>query len=386
MMDVLSAASENDYAGFSKFDALNSPFLKALSLNNRWLRLIFTQAVMRCPLHIRPLLGVKKSRNPKGIALFARAYLFLFEATKNRKYLDEAENLIRWLADNSSPNQRHLCWGYNFIWQNTIFLQDIYEPNVVVTVFVGEAFIHAYRVTKNKIYLVLAQSVADFILHDVPKLYESKDELAIAYVLRNVDAAVLNNNVLTGAFLIKLWSETKDDLLRTTAEKLLNYTVNRRTDYYAWFYTHPAEKSPIKHDNYHTGGILDGLLEYFEETGDQKYMDVYWKGLEYYKDNLFETNGAPRWMNDKRFPYDIHSAAQGIITFAKAAKYKKQYIQWPTNIADWAIENLYRPATKDFAYRRAKFIKWNYSLMRWCNAWMARAMGEVFRRSDNENS
>lgn len=380
MLDVLSAASAVDYAGFSKFDALNSPFLKTFSLNSKWLGLIFTQVVMRCPVHIRPFLGIKKSRNPKGIALFARAYLFLFEATGNKHYLEEAEKLLRWLVKNQSSGQKYFCWGYNFIWQNTIFLQDMYEPNVVVTVFVGEAFIHAYRVTQNKKYLEFAESAGNFILHEVPKLYEGKNEQAIAYVLRKVEAVVLNNNVLAGAFLIKLWRETKDDLLCNTSIKLLNYTVNRRTDYYAWFYTYPTVKSPIRHDNYHTGGILDGLLEFFEETNDGRYMDVYWKGLEYYRDNLFETSGAPRWMNDRRFPYDIHGAAQGIITFTKAAKYKKQYKQWPTNIADWTIDNLYRSKTKDFAYRQGRFIKWDYSLMRWCNAWIVRALGELLSR------
>jgi rhamnogalacturonyl hydrolase YesR len=133
----------------------------------------------------------------------------------------------------------------------------------------------------------------------------------------------------------------------------------------------------ITHDNYHTGGILDGLLESLEETGDDRYMEVYWNGLDYYKKNLFEPDGAPRWMNNKKYPFDIHGSAQGIITFKKAAIHDPKFLSQAERIAVWAIRNLYRRKTRDFAYRKGRLLKWNYCLMRWCNAWMARALARL---------
>ncbi len=376
LRSVLHSADVQDYSGYSKFDALNSPLLKTLSLNNKWLRLLFTQGVARCPFNIRPLLRVKKSRNPKGIALFARAYLFLYERTSDPEALHQAEFLLQWLLDNPCPHRQNLCWGYNFVWQNTIFLQNLFEPNVVVTLFVGEALIHAYRITGEKKYIESTKSVASFIIEDIPVLFKNDNELAISYVLRGVDAVVLNNNILAGAFFIKLWKETEDYKYRDTAQRLFNYTANKRTDYYAWYYTHPKGRSHITHDNYHTGGILDGLLEYYEETEDERYMDIYWKGLGFYLERLFEKDGAPRWMYDKRYPYDIHGAAQGIISFVKAGRHEPTFLNQAQKIADWTQTHLYRPKTCDYAYRQGKFMKWNYSLMRWSNAWMSRALSE----------
>lgn len=375
--NVLDAAAANDYSGYSKFDALNSPFLNWLSFRNKWLRLIYTQLVKELPFNIRPILRIKKLRNPKGIALFARAYLFLYQKTHNLEYLNKGEALVQWLLENPSLKCKNLCWGYNFIWQNTIFLQDKFEPNAVVTVFVGEAIIHAYRITGEKEYLNAARSVANFIVDELPILFDSNDERAIAYVLRNVDAAVLNNQVLTGAYLVKVWKHVGEQKLLDIAKRQINYTVNRRTKYNAWYYTYPKEKSYIKHDNYHTGGILDGLLEFYEETGNDTYLEPYWKGLEYYQKKLFELNGAPRWMNNKRYPFDIHGSSQGIISFKKASRYDPSFLPQAEMIADWAIENLYRKEAHDFAYRQGRFLKWNYSLMRWCNAWMARALAEL---------
>lgn len=377
IVDVLNSAEIKDFNGFSKFDALNSPLLNKLSFDNKWLRLMYTQVVKQSPLHIRPLLRVEKSRNPKGISLFARAYLSLYEKTKNTRFIKKAEKLLDWLLENPSPDQKKLCWGYDFVWQNTIFLQDKFEPNTVVSVFVGEALIHGYRITKKEKYLEAARSVASFMVEDLPVIHQTKEELAIAYVLRKVDAIVLNNQVLVGAFLIKVWQHSKEALLKETATRLITYTVNRRTDYDAWYYTYPKNKSPITHDNYHTGGILDGILEYFEETGDERYMDIYWKGLEYYDSRLFEKDGAPRWMNNKKYPFDIHGSAQGILTFAKAATHKAEYSSKAEKIANWAIDNLYNCRQKEFIYRKGRFYNWNYSLMRWCNAWMARALGKL---------
>jgi rhamnogalacturonyl hydrolase YesR len=357
-----------------------------LSCNNKWLRIFYTQAIKECPFNIRPILKVEQSRNPKGIALFARAYLYLYKLNQDNKFIKKAENLLDWLLECPSVGSHNLSWGYNYIWQSPLFLQRTNEPNAVVTVFVGEAFIQAFQVTGKELYLEAARSVAHFICDELPVLFENEDERAIAYVKREVKAIVLNNQVLTGAFLAKVWKLTGEKFLLSTAVKQIRFTVQRRTDDYAWFYTFPSDKSLIRHDNYHTGGVLDGLLEYYEETGDNTFMNVYWNGLQYYQQNLFERDGAPRWMNDKRYPHDVHGSAQGIITFSKAARHDMQYLKQAEKIADWAIQHLYDHQKFHFIYRVGRLIKWNYSLMRWCNAWMTRALAELtLVQKDNKN-
>ncbi len=377
LRDVLQSARNHDYSGYGKFDALNSPLLSALSLNNAWLRFFWTQFVKECPFHVRLLLGVQTSRNPKGIALFARAYLSLYEVTNESSYREEAQRLLDWLFDHPSPSYKRLCWGYNFIWQDLPpFIQLRNEPNIVVTVFVGEAMVQAYRLLGETRYLEAARSIADFITHDIPVLHDTLEERAVSYLLTETDAVYLNIMVLSGALLAKIWKETGDEQLRNIAERQIRYTVNKRTEYNAWHYTHPKGKSPIRHDNYHTGGILDGILEYTEATGDVQFMPVYWKGFSYYHEHLFESDGAPRWMSDRKYPHDVHGAAQGIISFTKAGRYEPGHLAFAGCIAEWAVNHLYRPQSQDFIYRKGRFKTWNYSLMRWCNAWMVRALAE----------
>ena len=56
---VLAFSKRQNYQGYGKHDALNSSFLKKLTFDTKWLRLLAIQAVMRSPVNIRPLLGVR---------------------------------------------------------------------------------------------------------------------------------------------------------------------------------------------------------------------------------------------------------------------------------------------------------------------------------------
>jgi len=60
-----------DYAGYKPYAALNSPFLRLLSLGTKWGRMAWTQFFRRCPLNLRPLLGITKQVNAKALGLFA---------------------------------------------------------------------------------------------------------------------------------------------------------------------------------------------------------------------------------------------------------------------------------------------------------------------------
>jgi hypothetical protein len=386
LSSVLDQVKKQDYSGWEKFDALNSRFLLFVSLKSAWLRFLYIQGVKEMPFNIRPLFGVKKTRNQKGMALFARANLFLFETSGNKVYLEEAEKLLVWLLENPSPGQKNFCWGYSFLWQDIPpFCQKIDEPNIVVTCFVGESLVHAYKLTQKKQYLDALISIADFITKDLPVMSETESERAVSYILTEVNYTVLNVQVMSASLLAKIEKLTGNSALAVIAKKQVNYLMGKQTDYGAWYYTWPHTKSYIRHDNYHTGGILDNLLEYIETTGNKDLFEKYKQGLEYYRQHLFEEDGAPRWMNDSKFPHDVHGAAQGIISFTKASKYFPEYLHWAESIADWTIKNMYREKRHDFIYRKGRFYKWNYSLIRWCNGWMCRALAEYYFTKKNNN-
>jgi len=377
LLHVLEYAEGEGYAGYSKFDALNSHTIKRLAGNSRWLRFLFTQAVMRSPCNLRPMLGVEKSINPKGMALFAMAYLNEFKRTGSGKARDQAVKCLDWLLSIGVVSSYGVGWGYNFDWQSTLFFVPKYCPNAIVTVLCGEAFIKAFEVLDDDKYLLAAQRAALYLRCDLPVLVDAGHELCIAYVSVPVKSIVLNINASAGALIAKVGKYLTDTKLMNDAHRMISFVVNRRTPYYAWYYTYPAGNSYIVHDNYHTGGIVDALRDYEVYTGDGRFQDVYSKALEYYSYQLFLDNGAPKYMNNRIYPFDIHGAAQGIISFSKAASFDRRYLHQGDRVAGWTIENMRDVEKGFFYYQKGRMLTKRFTLMRWCNAWMAKALSDL---------
>jgi hypothetical protein len=181
-------------------------------------------------------------------------------------------------------------------------------------------------------------------------------------------------SILIGAVIAQFNQLGGDDSHSDDAAKLVRYVANQQTDQNAWFYTDPPGDSHIRHDNYHTGFILDALWRYMEASGDDRYQDAYWKGLDFYAQQLFNDNGSPRWMSDCDYPHDIHGAAQGILTFAR---HSDKYPDLASRTCNWAIQNMYTPGR--FYYQQTPLLTKRFTLLRWCNAWMTRALATMYR-------
>ena len=101
---------------------------------------------MRFPINLRPVFLVPHTYNPKGLSLFIRGLLFRYKTHQNTLYLDEAEILLNTLLKIKSPGTGKTCWGYHYPWQDLGFFAKTNTPNAVVTCFVCESFLDAYRV------------------------------------------------------------------------------------------------------------------------------------------------------------------------------------------------------------------------------------------------
>jgi rhamnogalacturonyl hydrolase YesR len=363
-----------DYCGHTKHDALNSPLLMATLGWSKWTRILAIQGVMRFPVNLRSLLFVRKTVNPKGLALFTMGLLDRYRFTGDRRHLEEAQALLARLLELRSPgNWTGLCWGYPYPWQDLGFFAPPHTPNAVVTCFVGEAFLEAYRETGNTQYLETVKSAARFLLNDLRVLKDTAEELCLAYMPLPMSMRVMDVSILIGALLAQHDLLARENTHQQPARRLLNYVIGQQTAYGAWYYTDPADASPIRHDNYHTGFILDALWRYMQASNDRNWMQHYRHGLEFYAQHLFNSDGSPRWMSDRDYPHDIHGAAQGIITFSR---HREEYPGKAESIARWALDNMYHGSGR-FYYQQGRIYKKRFTLMRWCNGWMARALASL---------
>ena len=374
--DILDVARAVDYEGYSKHDALNAPWLEALASPSKVLRFGVTQMVMRSPLHVRPWLGVRTARNPKGLALFTRALLARHRVLRDEASGEQARGLLTWLADHPSSGYEWPCWGYPYPWQDVGFFARRHLPNRVVTSFVVQAMLDGYETLGEDRFLDVATRAVAFLLAAPKTLYEDSRHRCVSYVPdESVTWIVVDVPALAGAAAARVAAIREDDVLMVEAGRLVRYVVSKQTDYGAWYYAEPPSDSHITHDNYHTGFILDAILSYGQCAKSDEFANAYSRGLEFYRERLFESDGAPRFMHDQKYPFDIHGAAQGIITFALAERATGEGRSFSQRVLRWTIEHMYDSHTHWFYYQRRRLYGTRIRLLRWCQAWMAWAIG-----------
>lgn len=377
---TLAWSKAEKYLEYTKHDALNSPYVNFLFGFSRPTRILATQVVMRSPIDIRRLIGVRKSANPKGLALLVMALLDNFERDGDGHDLAEAEILLdELLRLRSTGNWHGDCWGYQYPWQDLGFYATSGTPNAVVTAFVCEAFLRAFQITQKERYLDVVVSASRFFLTDLVVLKSTDREQCLAYMPLPMKMRVMDVSVLIASVLAAVHRQRPDLQLGARAHRLCQYVVNQQSEEGAWYYTDPPEDSPVKIDNYHTGFIVDAILRTGRNLGTTEWDRNQALGVDFYASRLFNSDGSPKWRSDVDFPHDIHGAAQGILTFSEPVN-RNRYPDLAAKIMNWALSNMY-DETGRFYYQQWRHYTNRNTYLRWCNAWMCRALAFNLRTS-----
>ena len=254
-----------DWRGWDPFDGLNSPLLHWLTFGNRFLGIGFTQMVKKSPLNFRPLLGIAKGHNAKGMGLFLQSSILRYAQTREAHYLTSIDFLVRWLLEHPSQGYAGLCWGYNFPWANRDFYIQAGVPNAVATVFVGQAFLtyarHAailpdFEETYGQALEEILTSICTFLIQDLNQLQAAQDTLCFSYTPQD-NRYIHNVNILCAQLLTETHAITGNPALKAWAMKAAHYTLAHQHENGAWFYGEAPKEQFI--DNIHTGYILTSL-------------------------------------------------------------------------------------------------------------------------------
>lgn len=381
---ILKKYSEKEhFKGWDPYDGLNSrifqiiPFFKKSAV----CRLIIIQGFKRCPINLRRLAMVPKEYNAKGIGLFLSGYCNLFKAiTLNtdwreafgspeemQKQIKELANLLISLR---SREYSGACWGYNFDWQaRRLFLFPKYTPTVVATNFCATALIDAYEVTKERKYLDIALTAADFVLHDLHKA-ACNDGFLFSYSPLQGNDTVFNASLLGSKLLSHCYRYTGKEEYRIAAKASVLACCNSQRDDGAWVYGMLPVQAWI--DSFHTGYNLDGLIAYEEQTGDKSFHENIERGFDFYIKNFFEEDGCPKYYHNQKYPIDIHCPGQLFVTLYRLHKFG-EYRNLAEKVLIWTIRNMQNKKGY-FYYQLKRGISSKISYMRWSNAFMFNAL------------
>jgi hypothetical protein len=363
-----SYIEEEDFRGYDPYDALNSPFLSTLSFNRKYPRIGFIQLLKKLPVNLRPLLGIEKGYNPKGIGLFLWGYSKLYGVEKQPEYLRKTQYLLGLLDQLRCKGYSGNCWGYNFDWQSRAFYVPKYTPTIVNSSFIGHALIDTHQRTAHEQPLEMAIPIKDFILHDLTRTEENG---AVCFSYTPLDrTAVHNANLLGASLLIRLYKYTGDENLRDTALASLAYSMRYQNADGSWYYAETDFQNWI--DSFHTGFNLQSIFYFLEDGYGKEYQTAFKKGVAFYRKHFFLEDGTPKYFHDSVYPIDIHCPAQAIVLFSQLGRGFRGVRE---KVATWMINNLMDK--RGFFYFQKKRAYTNkISYMRWAQAWAFHALTE----------
>ncbi len=371
---TLAYARERDYTGWDYGDGMSSRIRRALPFENRWVNLLFQETAKRSPINVRPLLLVEQRRNFMGAALFAMANLRAAELFGDESYREEARDLADWLLDNRTEGYSGYCVGHNHDLQGLRTRTPARTPGVVGTTFAVEALLAAGDAF-NRRYAEVAHTAADFLFEDLG--YEERgDRATIDYKPDEPDEFhTVNAVALGGRLLIDLYEYFGDRRCLDGARKLLNYVADLQTEAGGWYYRDPPETSHLSMDTHHNGFVIECFQRY-HDAADDRYDETLDRALTFFRERLFEADGAPNFDEEDAYPRDVHASAQGVLVFTKAGD-----LAFARRILAWALEHL-SAGDGRFYSRKYRLHTKRHVLMRWCLAWMAHAVAEYLAARD----
>lgn len=379
---TLRYARERDYTGWDYADGMSSRLLRAVPVEHKWLNIAVQETIKRAPLNVRRLALVEQRRNYKGTALFTMANLNadeLFDRDggspelgrsdgdrSDVDYKQEARSLASWLVENRCKGYNGYCGSHRHVIQQLDGRRYPSDADVVSTAYGTRALLAASEL--DPVYGGVARTAGQFVHDDLS--YTTVDEGArIRYATCDGDDYFTHNAIaLGGRLYLDLYADTGREHHRERAEALLDYVASHQADCGGWHYREPPDASHLSMDNHHNGFIVETLQHHAQVTGTDRYADALARGLAFYRETLFDPDGAPNWDEDSAYPKDIHAAAQGIIVFTASGD-----LSFASRIVDWTLENLYAGDGK-FYFRQHRLYTRPIVLMRWCEAWMAYAL------------
>ncbi len=381
--ELLLASQGDEFKGADPFDGLNSKFFDYFPMLKKGVfGLAWTQVNKRSTINLRPILAVPKMRNPKGIGLFILGLLEDYQRTDNKDYLNTATELADWLLTQQSEKSvwQHACWGYHFDWNARAFYVPKGKPNIITTIYVAQALYTLSEVTGEEKYRNPALDAANFIVKTLHCKHDGREFFAY---IPGETAFVHNASLWGAAWVAKVASITDNDEYKILAIKVAQQSVSEQAKDGSWVYGSRHHHQFI--DGFHTGYNLEALQILRESLNTSQFDQAIEQGFEYYKAELFESDGTAKYYNNNPYPLDMHCVSQAIFTLMKLGKTVDDFA-FAKKVIQRSIDTLYLESEGKFVYQKTKSSSNKINYIRWTQAWVYYSFSYFNRYNEELNT
>lgn len=379
---------KENYCGWDIYDALNSSFVKKACLGSPLLEIVMTQTNKYSPINFRPLIGIQKGIDMKGLALFSQAFSKMYSISGDKKYKEEIIKINSHFKNESVISQyEYHCWSHYFDYTSAdknILSPKV--PDVITTCNVIKALVGSYLILEDETLKEMSRSAYEFVVKFLLRK-SNNDSSYLMYSPIDTEKMVINASALgleAISKLMRLYPE--DQEMSKVADELYNFIIQTQKDDGSWAYSiYHSGKERIQTD-FHQGFILDGLLEYLSLVRSDKKSEITEsinKGLLFYREKQFLNDGRCHFRYPRFYPTEVHTQAQGIITFSKYSQFDQEHLDFAEKIAQWTITNL-QAESGYFYYYKHRFFKNKIPHMRWGQAWMMLALATYLEMRESK--
>lgn len=376
---VFEWIEQNSYASRDVCDVTSLPLYQNLQQINYEYRLgkymyaPFYRIYKNKPDLIRRLSGLKPFEFPQAYALMIQAFIRYSNAADSTFKPEVIHLMLDRLESLSSAEQGYYAWGQPYNWYSRKRI-PAFTPRTTVTTQAGQAFLDAFDYFQEEQYLRIAEMAGNFLIEKMNWSTDAEGDICFPYTTKD-NYHIHNANVLGSAFLARLASLTGKEHFFDKAHKSFRFTAKHQHSSGSWYYWAPPDKLLKKIDHYHTGFVLESYhlgKKYWD--GSFPFEKNLQLGMEFYLDQLFEENTIPKMTPESKFPIDIQSCAQAIITIGEVMAEGEDKKEWLARVADWTLQHMYNKEDHYFYYRIYKNRVDKTPYLRWGQSWMLRAI------------
>jgi hypothetical protein len=256
-------------------------------------------------------------RFPIADAHYAMGFAFLYQATGDSSQLENAVHFLAELKKSRCRQFKEYCWGYPFDWVTRNAVLKEQTPLITTTPYVYEAFLQVHQLLQPEVkgqrsedglesedrgqrtedkdlleqYKQIMKSIARHAAIDIKDFRTSEKASSCSYT--PFDKGGVINAAAYRAFLLTSASQVfSNDDYGKTAERNLNFVLENQNPDGSWFYAVDGVRDFV--DHYHTCFVMKALVKIHALTGHAATLEALRKGVSYYLDNLFDTDGLPR--------------------------------------------------------------------------------------------
>jgi len=375
------------YLGWDPYDGLSGEISRKFA-DKKLLNIATIQLNLYSPVNLRPLFGIQKGRANKALALFSRAYLYMYATTGREEFKIEAKAILKALeGQNISNNHKFSCASYYFPYVAPKHYLSYSLPDIICVTEALKSFVTAYEVLGKRKYLNLALKGTNFLVNDLLEL--SNDAAYFKYTPEERGKIVFNVSALALEAIASLLKHTSNDELIEIGENVIGLLLRHQRKDGAWPYSLYTDSGIYYWQiDYHQGFILDGLtvfLMYIQNKQlRRRTLKSIESGVSFYMNKQFSSDGWSYYRYPIKYPVDIHNQAQGIITFSKLYKAfdNPKYLNFAERIAEWTIKNMQDSSGYFYTHKWPGFVN-KIPYMRWAQAWMMVALAILLHSHKN---